>query len=189
VSASYGEIGGPRLTVFGDIEKVEYKSTHRVVGSGTTAGAYEPSTPPNGSNYNWNGKVEEENWAVGIALDWPVAKNFTLKASAIYYKTDGMVDLQLQEGVPTSVTRPVPVTYFDDTKKTAITVKGVYDFNPRLSLTAGYAYEKYEYSDEQYNGYRNTIPSSSLQDSYLSNLYANPQYKANIFFGLLTYRF
>ena len=189
VSASYGEIGGPRLTVFGDIEKVEYKSTHRVVGSGTTAGAYEPSTPPNGSNYNWNGKVEEENWAVGIALDWPVAKNFTLKASAIYYKTDGMVDLQLQDGVPTSVTRPVPVTYFDDTKKTAITLKGVYDFSQRLSLTAGYAYEKYEYSDEQYNGYRNTIPASSLQDSYLSNLYANPQYKANIFFGLLTYRF
>ena len=189
VSASYGEMGGPRLTAFGDIEKVEYKSTHRVVCSATTAGAHEPSTPPNASNYNWNGKVEEENWAVGLSLDWPVAKNFTLKASAIYYKTDGMVDLQLQDGVPTSVTRPVPVTYFDDTRKTAITFKGVYDFSKSLSLTAGYAYEKYEYSDEQYNGYRNTIPASTLQDSYLSNLYANPQYKANIFFGLLTYRF
>jgi hypothetical protein len=126
---------------------------------------------------------------IGVALDWQIAKNFALKASAIYYKTDGMVDLQVQEGVPTSVTRPVPVTYFDDTKKTAITLKGIYDFSKSLSLTAGYAYEKYEYSDEQYNGYRNTIPASSLQDSYLSNLYANPQYKANIFFGLLTYRF
>lgn len=189
VSASYGLPNGARLTVFGDIEKVEYNSTHRVVGAGTTAGAYEPSAPPNGSNYNWSGKVEEENWAVGIAFDWQIAANFALRASAIHYKTDGMVDLQLQDGVPTSVTRPVPVTYFDDTKKTSFTIKGVYDLTKSLSLTAGYAYERYEYSDEQYNGYRNTIPASTLQDSYLSNLYAYPQYKANIVFGLLTYRF
>jgi hypothetical protein len=189
VNASYGAIGGPRVTFFGDIEKVEYKSMHRVVGDGAQGGAYEPATAPNGSNYNWNGKAEEENWAVGVALDWPVAKNFSLKASVIHYKTDGMVDLQLQEGVPTSVTRPVPITYFDDTKKTSFTVKGVYDFTKALSLTAGYAYERYEYSDEQYNGYRNTIPSSSRQDSYLSNLYAVPQYKANIFFALVSYRF
>ena len=74
-------------------------------------------------------------------MDWPVAKNFRLNASAIYYKTDGMVDLQLQEGVPTSVVRPVPITYFDDTKKTSINIKGVYDFSRSLSFTAGYAYE------------------------------------------------
>jgi MtrB/PioB family decaheme-associated outer membrane protein len=189
VSASYGNIGGPRLTAFADLEKVEYKSTHRIVGTGTTAGAYEPSTPPNASNYNWDGKVEEENWAVGFALDWPIAANFRMNASAIYYKTDGMVDLQLQEGVPTSVVRPVPITYFDDTKKTSINVKGTYDFSKRLSLTAGYAYEKYEYSDEQYNGYRYTIPASSNQNSYLSGVYAFPQYKANIFYGFVSWRF
>ena len=96
--------------------------------------------------------------------------------------------LKVYGAVPT-VTRPVPVTYFDDTKKASFTIKGVYAINPRWSVTAGYAYEKYEYSDEQYNGYRNTIPASSLQDSYLSNLYANPQYKANIVFGLVSYRF
>jgi len=189
VNASYGQPGGPRFTVFADMEKVEYKSMHRVVGAGTTGGAYEPATPPNASNYNWNGKVEEENWAAGFAIDWQVAKNFALKASAIYYKTDGMVDLQLQEGVPTSVVRPVPITYFDDTKRTSITIKGVYDFSKSLALTAGYAYEKYEFSDEQYNGYRYTIPSSSNQNSYLSGVYAFPQYKANIFYALVSYRF
>lgn len=189
VNASYVVAGGVRFTVFGDMEKVEYKSTHRVVGAGTTAGAYEPSTAPNASNYNWNGKVEEENWAVGVALDWPIAKNFRLNASAIYYKTDGMVDLQLQDGVPTSVVRPVPLTYFDDTKKTAFNIKGIYDFTKSLSLTAGYAYEKYEYSDEQYNGYRYTIPAATNQNSYLSGVYAFPQYKANILYATVSYRF
>jgi MtrB/PioB family decaheme-associated outer membrane protein len=188
-SASYGTIGGPRLTAFADLEKVEYEATHRIVGAGTTAGAYEPSTPPNASNYNWSGKTEDENWAVGLAFDWPIAKNFRMNASAIYYKTDGMVDLQLQEGVPTSVVRPVPITYFDDTKKTQINIKGTYDFSKSLSLTAGYAYEKYEYSDEQYNGYRYTIPSSSNQNSYLSGVYAFPQYKANIIYGFVSWRF
>ena len=158
-------------------------------GAGTTAGAYEPSTPPNASNYNWGGKVKEENWAVGAAFDWAITKNFTIKASAIYYETDGLVDLALQDGVPTSVTPPVPVAYFDDTKRTSLTIKGVWAFSKALSLTAGYAYEKYEYSDEQYNGYRNTIPGSSNQDSYLSGLYASPQYKANIIYGMLNWRF
>jgi hypothetical protein len=189
VSASYGEPGGPRFTAFGDWEDVKYDSMHRVVGSGSAAGAYEPSTAPTASNYNWFGTAKEENWAAGIALDWPVAKNFAIKGSAIYYKTDGAVDLALQEGVPTSVVRPVPIQYYDDTKRTSITVKGVYDFTRALTLTAGYAYEKYEFSDEQFNGYRYTIPASSNQNSYLSGAYAFPQYKANIFYALVSYRF
>ena len=189
LSASYGQPGGPRLTAFGDWEEVEYESMHRVTNFNAGQGIFEPSAPPNATNYNWFGTVKEENWAVGLALDWPVAKNFRLNASAIYYKTDGMVDLALQEGVPTSVVRPVPLTYFDDTKKTSFNVKGVYDFSKSLSLTAGYAYEKYEFSDEQYNGYRYTIPSSSNQNSYLSGIYAFPQYKANIFYGFVSWRF
>ena len=88
-----------------------------------------------------------------------------------------------------TVVRPVPITYFDDTKRTSITIKGVYDFSKSLALTAGYAYEKYEFSDEQYNGYRYTIPAATNQNSYLSGLYAAPQYKANIFYALVSYRF
>jgi MtrB/PioB family decaheme-associated outer membrane protein len=189
LSASYGEPGGPRFTVFGDAEEVKYDSMHRVVGAGTTAGAYEPSAPPNASNYNWNGKVKEENWALGIAFDWPVSKKLSLKASAIYYKTDGMVDLALQDGVPASVVRPIPIGEFDDSRRTSITFKAVYDLTKALTLTGGYAFEKYEYNDQQYDGYRYTIPAATNQNSYLSGVYAFPQSKANIFYGLLTYRF
>jgi hypothetical protein len=189
VSASYGEPGGPRFTVFGDAEKVKYDSTHRIIGSGTTNGAYEPATPPTSSNYNWSGTITDKNWAAGVAFDWPVSTKFVLKASAIFYKTDGYVDLALQEGVPASVVRPVPVGEWDDSKRTSFNIKGVYEINKAWTFTGGYAFEKYEYTDLQFNGYRYTVPASSRQDSYLDGVYANPQYKVNIFYGLVTYRF
>lgn len=189
LSASYGEPGGPRVTVFGDSEEVKYDSMHRVTNSSAGQGIYEPSAPPNATNYNWFGKVKDRNWAAGVALDWPVSPQFSFNASAIYYKTDGNVDLSLQQGVPSSVVAPVPLAEFDDTKRTSINVKGVYAFSKSLSFTAGYAYEKYEYKDDQYDGYRYTIPAANNQNSYLDGVYAFPQYKANIFYGLLTYRF
>ena len=41
----------------------------------------------------------------------------------------------------------------------------------------------------RYDGYRYTIPAASRQDSYLSGVYANPQYNVNFIYGLVTYRF
>jgi hypothetical protein len=189
LSASYGKPGGARFTVFGDAEDIRYDSTHRIIGTANVTGAYDPASPPTSTNYNWTGKIKDRNWAFGVALDWPFSEKLSLKASAIYYKTDGSVDLALQDGVPASVVRPVPVDGWDDTRRTSITVKGVYAYSKSWSITAGYAYEKYEYHDAQFDGYRYTIPSSSNQNSYLDGVYANPQYKANIVYALVTYRF
>jgi len=189
LSASYGLPGSVRVTVFGDNEEAKYDSTHRIIGTGTTTGAYEPSSPPNASNYNWTGKITDKSWAAGVAVDWPATEKLTVKASAIYYKTDGMVDLSLQEGVPASVVRPVPVGTWDDSRRTSFTIKGEYAFSKRWTFTGGYAYEKWEYSDAQYDGYRYTIPASSNQNSYLNGTYAFQDYKANIIYGLVSYRF
>jgi MtrB/PioB family decaheme-associated outer membrane protein len=189
LSASYAFPNGARFTVFGDNEEIKYDSQHRIVGNGALDGAYEPLSPPNASNYNWTGNIKDRNYAVGGAFDWPVTDKFYLKASAIYYRTDGNVDLALQQGVPSSITPPAPIPNWDDTKRTSISLKGVYNLNKAWSFTAGYAYERYEYSDIQYDGYRYTIPSSSRQDSYLNGVYAQPQNKANIVYGLATYHF
>jgi len=189
LSASYAFPSGARFTVFGDNEEVKYDSRHRIVGSGSTGGAYEPSTPPNASNYNWTGNIKDRNYAIGAAFDLPVSDKLHFKASAIYYRTDGQVDLSLQEGVPSSVVAPGPIPNWDDTKRTSIALKGVYTLNKAWSFTGGYAYERYEFSDIQYDGYRYTVPSSSRQDAYLNGVYARPQNKANILYGLVTYHF
>jgi MtrB/PioB family decaheme-associated outer membrane protein len=190
VSASYTVPLGIRLSVFLDAETIKYDSTHRIVANGSTLpGAYDPLAPPNSTNYNWSGNIKDRNSAYGIAMDLPVSDKLVFKASAIYYKTDGSVDLALQEGVPSSVVAPVPIATWDDSKRTSFNVKAVYALNKSWSLTGGYAYEKYEYKDSQYDGYRYTIPGSSNQNTYLDGAYAFQPYKANIFYGMATYHF
>jgi hypothetical protein len=188
LSASYGAPGGVRLTAFVDAERISYDSRHRV-GTGTAVGTYDPFAPPTATIYNWEGKVKDRNSAYGLAIDVPVSKRLVFKASAINYKTDGSVDLALQEGVPASVVRPIPIDLWDDTKRTSLTVKGVYELNKAWTITGGYAYEKFEFRDAQVDGYRYTIPAANRADSYLNGLLANPDYTAHIVYAMVTYRF
>ena len=116
-------------------------------------------------------------------------KRLTIKASAIHYKADGSTDLSLQEGVPASVVRPVSLVLVDDSKRTSFTLKAIYEFSRAWTITGGYAYERFEYADEQFEGYRYTIPAANRADSYLNGYFANPEYKASILFALVTYRF
>jgi len=189
LTASYSFGPAARFTVFGDNEEIKYDSTHRIIGDNTKPGPYDPNSPPNASNYNWDGKIKDRNWAIGAAFDWQATEKLVLKASAIYYKTDGDVDLSLQEGVPSSVVRPLPVTAWDDTKKKSFNLKGVYAFNKTWTFTGGWAYERYEYSDSQMDGYQYTVAGSSNQNAYLNGTYAQPRYSANILYFLVNYRF
>jgi hypothetical protein len=189
LTASWAVGPGARFTLFGDNEEIKYDSNHRIIGSSSEAGAYDPNTPATAANYNWDGKIKDRNWAMGAAFDWQATGKLALKASAIYYKTDGSVDLSLQEGVPSSVTTPAPVASWDDTKKKSFNLKAVYAFSKAWSFTGGYAYEKYDYSDAQMDGYLYVVSGSSNQNSYLNGTFARPQYTANILYFLVHYRF
>ena len=190
-SVSYGDPTVARWTVFGDYERVQYDSTHRVVGSSTPTtppGPYDPFAAPTSANYNWSGTNKDQNYAYGLAIDVPATEKLLVKASFVYYKTDGQLDFAAPPTI-SAASYPQPVGAYDDSKRTAFNLKGVYAFSKTLSITGGYAYEKYDYKDAQFDGYRNTIPAANRADSYLMGYYANPNYKANIFYGWLTYKF
>ena len=112
-----------------------------------------------------------------------------MKASYLYVKTDGKADIATQNNFG----NPLPITAFDDTKTQSFNLKAIWDVNKSWQVTAGYAYEKYDYSDDQYNGYQYTIPfpgvSNNTSQSYLNGFNAFTNYKANIFYALATYRF
>ncbi len=190
-SISYGDPAVARWTLFGDYEKVEYVSKHRVVGSSTATtppGPYDPNMPDTSANYNWQGTNKDSNYAYGLAVDWPASEKLMVKASLMYYKTDGALDFAAPS-VISAATYPQPVGSYDDSKRTALNLKGIYAFSKTLSFTAGYAYEKYEYKDAQYDGYLYTIPASGRADSYLMGYLKDPNYKANIFYGWVSYKF
>ncbi|MEO5695414.1 MAG: MtrB/PioB family outer membrane beta-barrel protein [Usitatibacter sp.] len=190
VSASYGEPTGVRFTVFADAEDIRYDSQHRILSFGsTTVGTYDPLSPPSASAYNWSGRIKDRNWAAGISASWPATLKLLVTASAIYYKTDGSVDLALQEGTPSSVAPPGSIASWDDSKRTSLNLKAAYAYSKAWKFTGGVAYEKYSYTDLQVDGYRNTIPASGNATSYLSGVYANPQYRASIIYAMVSYLF
>ena len=198
VSASFGDPSKIRATTFFDYEQITYDSFHRNVNAGscpTTSGGvtatncFSPNTPPNSIAYNWSAVNKDKNWAVGIGADWPVLPNVMLKASYLYVETDGKADIVAQQNFG----NPLPITAYDDTKTHSFNLKAIWEINRNWQLTGGYSYEKYEYSDDQYDGYQYTIPfpgvSNNAQQSYFNGFNAFTPYKANIFYVLGTYRF
>ena len=155
----------------------------------TATNCFDPNTPPNSVAYNWSSRNKDRNWLAGIGVDWPALPNLLLKASYLYVKTDGKADISAQNNFG----NPLPITAYDDTKTQSFNLKAIWDVNKNWQVTGGYAYEKYEYSDDQYNGYQYTIPfpgvSNNTSQSYLNGFNAFTNYKANIFYALATYRF
>ena len=196
LSASFGDPSKVRATAFYDVEWITYDSFHRNIGAGscpvtntsgqiTANNCFDPNTPPNATAYNWSAKNKDKNWLAGIGVDWPAMANLLVKASYLYVKTDGKADIVTQNNFG----NPLPITAYDDTKTHSFNLRAIWDINRNWQMTAGYAYEKYEYSDDQYNGYQFTVPAASNQTSYLNGFNAFTNYKANIVYLLGTYRF
>jgi MtrB/PioB family decaheme-associated outer membrane protein len=189
LQVSYGDPSNWQVTVFGDLENIRYDSNHRQIGTLTASDAYSPASPPTATNFNWSAQNKDQNWAVGVGLTWPINEQWMLKGSYIYYDTNGSADIQSQNNFG----NPLPINQYDDTRRQSLNLKAIYQLNKNWSFTAGYAYEKYDYSDAAYNGYQYTIPfpavSTNTSQSYLNGFHAFQNYNANIFYGLATYRF
>jgi MtrB/PioB family decaheme-associated outer membrane protein len=198
LSASFGDPSKLRATAFYDVEWIRYDSFHRNVGAGscpTTSGTttavdcFDPGTAPNSVAYNWAAQNKDKNWQFGVGVDWPALSNLMLKASYLLVKTDGKADISAQNNFG----NPLPIGAYDDTKTQSFNLKGIWDINKSWQVTGGYAYEKYDYSDDQYNGYQYTIPfpgvTNNTSQSYLNGFNAFRPYTANIFYALATYKF
>ncbi|MBK8325140.1 MAG: MtrB/PioB family outer membrane beta-barrel protein [Betaproteobacteria bacterium] len=185
---SYGDPASARFSAFVDQERVEYASKHRVVGSATAPGAYEPATADTAANYNWTGTNKDKNYAFGVSVDVPATDKLMIKGSVVHYKTDGAVDFSAPPLIA-AATYPQPIGNYDDSKRISLNVKGIYALSKQWSVTGGYAYEKYTYKDAAYDGYRYVITAASRADSYLNGYLANPNFSNHIVYGMVSYKF
>ena len=184
VSVGYGDPKSLRGLVFGDVEYVKFDSNHRV-GSGNA----DPSTPATPTTYNWNATNKDRSWQVGIGLDWVPVSKLTVKSSAIYAETRGTADFSLQAGTGIAA-YPAPISNFDNTRRTSFNLRAIYEYTKEWELSAGYAFERYRYSDIGYDGTRYVVPAANLnQTSYTTGQYAFQPYTANIIYGTAKYRF
>jgi hypothetical protein len=192
-SVSYGDPKKFRVTLFGDVEFINYDSYHRTINAATCPPAspncFDPRTEPTTTAFNWASQLKDKNWTIEFGADWPLTPRLTLKGSAIVQETRGSVDFQSQtftDGAPVALL--FPINSYDNTKRRSINPRVVYQCSSKAELTVGYAYEKYEYLDAQFKGYQYTIGSGTTT-SYLTGIYAFPDYRANVVYGTMRYIF
>ena len=183
-SASWGDVKVFRVTAFADWEHTQYDSGHWV---GSTV-SFPTPVPPGGPNcssgcYPWSSNVKDKNYLFGVAADWPFDGRFRLYGSYIWTKADGSVDFTAP-----AFANAAPITNYDNFRKQQLNLKGTYAMTKQWDVTLGYAYEKYDYSDIQMDGYIYNIRTGSNQN-YLSGAYAYPNYRASIGYVWVTYRF
>lgn len=193
-NAVYGDKDVFRVSLFGDVEFIRYDSYHRNISGLSASDAYNPFTTPTASNYNWSAKNKDRNWLLGVGADWPVLERLLLKGSYIWSRTEGTVDFVSQNNFG----NPLSIRNFDNTRRQTLNLKGVYNVDKHWSVTGGYAYEKYRLSDIALDGYRYTLPGLFpvttaagvvLPQTFFTGAYANPNYTANVFYLMGTYKF
>ena len=204
LSVGYGDPNKFRVLGFVDVEFVKYDSVHRnisTVSSGTTGinappsgfcqttfpNCYDPiNTSANSSNYNWAATNKDRSYALGIGADWALTERVKLHGSAIWQRTEGTVDFQVQPGGNT--TNEVDIGNFDNVHRLILNLRGSFAATKNWSVTGGYSFDRYRYDDIAFNGYQYTI-GTGPSASYLSGWNAFTNYTAHIFYVIGTYRF
>jgi MtrB/PioB family decaheme-associated outer membrane protein len=187
LSVSYGDIRHFRIMTFAELEFVRYDATHRNIDDPASATAFDPFAAPDNNNYNWTTTNKDRNWAIGLGADWLPMERLKLNGSLIWQSTHGTADFT----IPTTVvpaTPAFPITNYDNTRKVSLNLKGVYKYSKQWDVTAGYAYERYRFSDIAYDGYQFTIPAGA-NFSYLTGAYAFPGYNVNLLYVRGVYKF
>lgn len=178
-----------RLFAFFDYERIRQDQFQRQ----TTTG-FDPSLPPTPTNFNWTAFQKDESYSYTIGMDIFVIKDkLTLRLQHSYLESNGAVDYTyLLGGNPLPVGRTqenIDISNLDDYKLRYYLIKLTYNATKALSTAVGYAYEKYIYSDAQYDGYQYVPATTGTNGAFLTGAYYDPSYESHVVFVTVSYRF
>jgi MtrB/PioB family decaheme-associated outer membrane protein len=183
-----------RVKLYGyfDFEYAKMDQKQRTYTSGTTAN---PALPPTPTDFNWTATETDRNYAYGLGSDiYAIPKKLIFKLQYTFIQSQGSADYTYLLGSnpipPTRTQDNIDITSLDSYTLRYFLIKATYNPIKSLSLSLGYAYEKYVYDDGQFNGYQ-YVPLSSTGATlgYLTGAYANQNYRANVYFASASYLF
>ncbi len=189
LTVGYGDADQFRLTAIGNWSEVVFHQAYHQ-GTGPT-----PNGPQTSTDFNWGTENTQTNWLVALEADWVATEQLSLKASASWQNTGGGVDFWSNNyaGVGGYNGGPLVNYVTDNTKMQRFMLRGDYKINTKWSVSAGYAYENYDYSDDQMRGYQSYYGYyqnlGGTNNSWLSGAFTNPSYTNNIFFLTAKYSF
>lgn len=187
-----------RLGAYGEYERIK---KYQFMRSGTNnATDVNPGNAPTDTNYNWDATTLDKSINYGLNTDiYVIPKKLALRLQYDFLRSNGNADLTYfnlttPANAATATTgrtnENMDSTNLDDYKKRLFMVKAVYDITKPLSVSVGYAHERYKYSDDGFNNYPDTyLSGTGTNTTYLSGLYKDQSYSANVIFAAVTYRF
>ena len=191
VTASWGD-DKFRVTGIGNWGKLKYNQAY-------LNGNYPAPQPNSGTNFEWSSSNAQDGWMAAASVDWVPIEKLTLNGTYSYQKTSGGVDFTSGNTTAGGGFLGGPLVNYDTDNTTLqrFQLKGTYTYSPKWLFNAGYAYEKYSYSDGQMAGYGGYYPyfqnlntaAVGSNYSWYSGAFANPSYKTNLFWLTVTYKF
>ena len=156
-SIAYGDPDRFRVSAIGNWGKTEFHQAYRNMASGASP---LPGGTQTATTFDWGTKNTQDNWLVALQADWAASDKLAVTAQASWLNTGGGVDFQSGNTTGAGGYNGGPLVNYetDDTDTTRFLIKATYKVNKTWSATAGYAYEKYDYSDGQMAGYQSYYP-------------------------------
>jgi hypothetical protein len=162
-----------RREIYGDIA---WRVGKEVTLSGFAG--YEKIDADTSRSLGYHQEIDDDFWTYGLAAKIGVIpEKLRLSLSWQYQKSDGEVDFS-----QTTLTL-VNITNSDDYTKQQLDARLIYTVMPKLDVTLGYLYEKFEIDDINYANFKNL----GTNGGFYSGLYAFQDYEANV--GYLTMKY
>ena len=182
-----------RVRLFGYFD-YEYGKLDQFQRQFTADATANPALPPTTTNFNWTITETDRNYAYGFGTDiYVLPKKLTLKLQFSYINSTGFADYTYLLGanpLPTGRTQDnIDINNLDNYSLRYFLTKATYQATKSFSFSVGYAYEKYVYNDAQYNGYQFVPGTTGSSGAFLTGAYANPNYRANLYFLNIGYQF
>ena len=182
ISADYTFRKLAKLYGFFDYEWIKYDQANQV-----TAGT-------------WEAEQKDRSYGFGIGTEfYAIPKKLTLFFQFDYIKSNGNVDYTLNPitvtTVPGANNDNIDILPWDDYTRYAFTFKAAYNLTKCLTVSAGYVYERFKYSDIQLDNYQFVNPAggnpatSASNGSWLTGYQDSQTYRANVVFAGVTYKF
>ncbi len=187
IDAGYSISKVAQLSAYFDYEKIRSLQFQRQFSPGDDP---DPGSQ-DASNFNWNLLQKEKTFDYGAAADiFILPRKLTLRLQHDNIRSDGNADFTylFPAALPAGSTNDnIDISNADDYRRRSFLAKLIYEFSKSISLSTGYSYEKYTYSDIQLDDYQYILPG--FPSGFLAGAYKDQAYKANVVFFGISYKF
>jgi MtrB/PioB family decaheme-associated outer membrane protein len=151
----------------------------------------------------WKSGLGEINYGYGAKAEISaIPKKLTFSLQGDYTRNHGTNDFDFYGTTAQFLTAfqlpagggslPVDIPNVDSYQQYSLRFITTYYWSNSITIKAGYAYDRYKYSDAQLNSFQYIVPTSATnaaRTGYLGGAYANPSYSVNTVFLAMSYRF